>query len=331
MEPSRLVPWTLLIAAVGCGTGPSPSPRTQVEIPWADLWPGLARPGAVVAVDDAAFPVQRPSDEALGALRRAETAWRAGDDEGFASAGRTVADDPVATFWLARMLIRDTLFLRRQMGDDAAALVGEPAWRRPFDALTALGAAAVPCVVLDLLRQRSADLRDLGAELLHAMGPAALPAWERVASVPDPAVRRYVVQALRGWDDPRSGALLDRARTDSDFGVRAEAYRSLAAQDRDVGPLLRAAIQAEDDPFVRRAIVEGLGAQGGAENAEAIVDYLETAIADRDRDGVETANLALMAMTGRPEYDSVPGWRQYLRSSNLPRRNEGGRSSREGI
>ena len=212
MEPSRLVPWTLLIAAVGCGTGPSPSPRTQVEIPWADLWPGLARPGAVVAVDDAAFPVQRPSDEALGALRRAETAWRARDDEGFASAGRTVADDPVATFWLARMLIRDTLFLRRQMGDDAAALVGEPAWRRPFDALTALGAAAVPCVVLDLLRQRSADLRDLGAELLHAMGPAALPAWERVASVPDPAVRRYVVQALRGWDDPRSGALLDRAR-----------------------------------------------------------------------------------------------------------------------
>jgi HEAT repeat protein len=118
---------------------------------------------------------------------------------------------------------------------------------------------------------------------------------------------------------------LDRARTDADFGVRAEAYRSLAAQDEDMGPLLRAAIEAEEDRFVRRAIVEGLGDQGGAENAAAILAFLELAIADRDRDGVEAANLALMAMTGRPEYDSVPGWRQYLRTSDLPRRNEGGR------
>lgn len=325
METSRIVPWTLLLALVGCGTGPSSSLRTNVEIPWADLWPGLARPEAVVAVDDAAFPVRRPDATALDALRKAEAAWRARDEEGFAAAGRAVADDPVASFWLARMLIRDTLFLRRQVGEDAAVLVGEPAWRRPFDALTALGPAAVPCVVLDLLRQRSADLRDLGAELLHAMGPGALSAWERVASVPDPSVRRYVIQALRGWSDPRAEALLERARADSDFGVRAEAYRSIAAQEGDVGPLLRDALGAERDRFVRRAIVEGLGAQGGAENAVAIVAFLESAIADRDRDGVETANLALMAMTGRPEYDSVPGWRAYLRSSDLPRRNGGGR------
>ncbi len=325
MEPRRLVPWTLLLACFGCGTGPSLLPQPRVEIPWADLWPGLARPGAVVAVDDAAFPVRRPGDEALEVLRKAEAAWRARDVEGFTAARDGVAADPVAAFWLSRMLIRDTLFLRRQVGEDAAALVGEPAWRRPFDALTSFGSAAVPCVVLDLLRQRSADLRDLGAELLHAMGPAVLPAWERVAAVPDPAVRRYVVQALRGWSDLRAESLLESARTDADFGVRAEAYRSIAAQGRDVGPLLREALAAEQDPFVCRAIVEGLGAQGGADNAAAIVGFLETAIADRDRDGVETANLALMAMTGRPEYDSVPGWRQYLRTSDLPRRNEGRR------
>jgi hypothetical protein len=325
MQPTRLVSWSLLLATLGCGAGPSLSTRVDVEIPWADLWPGLARPEAVVAVDDAAFPVRRPDALALEALRKSEAAWRARDAEGFDAARRAIGDDPVAAFWLARMLIRDTLFLRRQVGEDAAALVGEPAWRRPFDALTAMGDAAVPCVVLDLLRQRSADLRDLGAELLHEMGPSVLPSWERVAQVPDPAVRRYVVQALRGFSDPRSDALLDRARTDADFGVRAEAYRSLAAQNEDMGPLLRAAIEAEEDRFVRRAIVEGLGDQGGAENAAAILAFLELAIADRDRDGVEAANLALMAMTGRPEYDSVPGWRQYLRTSDLPRRNEGGR------
>ncbi|MGA0060067.1 MAG: HEAT repeat domain-containing protein, partial [Planctomycetota bacterium] len=145
------------------------------------------------------------------------------------------------------------------------------------------------------------------------------------ASVPDPAVRRYVVQALRGWIDPRAASLLEQARSDTDFGVRAEAYRSIAAQDRDVSALLREALGAESDRFVRRAIVEGLGAQGGPENALAIVAFLESALADRDRDGVETANLALMAMTGRPEYDSVPGWRQYLRSTELPRSNEGRR------
>jgi hypothetical protein len=325
MEPRRLVSWMLLASLLGCGAGPSPAPQARVEIPWAELWPGLARPEAVVAVDDAAFPVRRPGPEALEALRAAEAAWRSRDADAFSVSSRAVGGDPVAAFWLSRMLIRDTLFLRRQVGEDAAALVEEPAWRRPFDALTALGPLAVPCVVLDLLRQRSADLRDLGAELLHAMGPSVLPTWERVASVPDPAVRRYVVQALRGWIDPRAASLLEQARSDTDFGVRAEAYRSIAAQDRDVSALLREALGAESDRFVRRAIVEGLGAQGGPENALAIVAFLESALADRDRDGVETANLALMAMTGRPEYDSVPGWRQYLRSTELPRSNEGRR------
>jgi hypothetical protein len=310
----QLSPLGLLAAACASGPGAAELNFRRPEVPWAAMWPELAAPAAAASVgSDGAFPARRPDAAGFERLQAAERLWRAKDEAGFAAARDELAGEPLLAFWLARLLIRDALFLRENARADESALVGDLPWQAPFDQLVALGAAAAPCVVLDLLRQRAADRNELGAEVLHAMGPAAMPSWERILEVADPAVRRHAVRAMAGWEgDPRVlDQLLDATR-DPDFGVRAAAWRGVGLWGSDQGPRLRQALAADQDPFVQRAIVEGLGRQADRDSASAVVDFLERAAAQRDEDGVEAAHRALATWSGRAERDSAPGWRRWL-------------------
>lgn len=301
----------VLAACASVDAGPPRRP----EVPWDQMWPGLARPDVESFAGEGAFPARRPDPAGLERLKEAERLWRAGDDEAFAQARGELDQDPVLAFWLARMLVRDALFLRDAATADADTMVGPPPWERPFDALVAMGEAAAPCVVLDLLRQRSVDLRDFGARVLHAMGPAALPAWERTFDVADPLVRRYAVHAVTGWEADDGGrvfALLEHATRDPDFGVRAQAWRAIGEAGGDQGARLRAALAAEADGFVQRAIVDALGHQGDVESAEAVVGFLEGAAQVGDADGMEAAQRALMRMSGTNEPASPVSWRRWL-------------------
>lgn len=285
---------------------------------WHRLWPELAVEGARDVGSEGAFPAVRPDQAGLERLREAERVWRAGDDAAFARERAELAGDPVLSFWLARMLIRDVLFHQGNAAADAAALVVAPPWQRSVDALVAMGESAAPCIVLDLMRQRSAGMRELGADLLNRMGPERLPAWERAFALPDPLVRRYLVEAISGWNTDGGAAAeaayqrLVEGTRDADFGVRAKAWIGIGRANGEQGPRLRRALAAESDPFVRRAIVEALSHQPDLDSAAAILDFLEVAVRTGDAADKEAGRRAFMRFSGEVEARSVGQWRRWL-------------------
>ena len=281
---------------------------------WIGLWPELIDPTAGGSpLPDGAFPATPPSRAQLDTLREAERAWRARDDERFATVRARAITDPVTSFWLARLLVRDLLIATDTAPASTAALVTEVPWRRPFDGLVGIGSAAAPCVVLDLLRAAQADRRDIGARVLAAMGPAALEVWRRVLAVGEARGRRAGVRALAlmAADDGVRAALMS-SLADPDPGVRAEALRGLGRQGEAGGACLRDRLAVETDPFLRVAIVEGLGDQRDRASAEALVSALAAAFEARDNGVIGAARASLMRMSGRREPGSLVSWQQWV-------------------
>lgn len=286
---------------------------------WASLWPELAEPTVREApLPEGAFPARQPSRAQLEALRTAERQWRAKDDAAFVRARDLAATDPVHAFWFARLLVRDLLIATDTASDAPSALVAEVPWRRPFQALADMGTAAVPCVVLDLLRSSQADRRDIGARLLAAMGLAALPTWRGVLAVDDARGRRAATRALGLLPvDPGVGAQCVALLADGDLGVRAEALRALGRQGEAGGIALRERLTTETDPFLRQAIADGLGHQADHASAAALVEMLRQALELRDNDQIAAARSALMRRSGRREPGSLRSWEQWL--AELPK------------
>lgn len=286
---------------------------------WAALWPELAEPAVHGApLPDGAFPARQPSRAQLEALRGAERQWRAKDDAAFARARELAATDPVHAFWFARLLVRDLLIATDSASDATSALVAEVPWRRPFQALADMGTAAVPCVVLDLLRSSQADRRDIGARLLAAMGVAALPTWRGVLAVDDARGRRAATRALGLLPVDRGVcAQCVALLADADLGVRAEALRALGRQGEPGGAALRERLGMETDPFLRQAIADGLGHQTDLASAAALVEMLRQALELRDNDQIAAARSALMRRSGRREPGSLRAWEQWL--AELPK------------
>lgn len=281
---------------------------------WMSFWPELRDAeftGDRLPVG--VFPARAPSPEQLRGLKAAESAWRT-PGGAFGAVATPLLDDPLATFWLCRMLVRDLLAQSDRAAADATAFVGSPGWERPYDALVELGAKAVPCVVLDLLRADGPHRRDLAARLLGEMGPAALPAWVDVLTVDDSRSVRAAIRALgKMAPDDRVRGPLEQLLASPDFGIRAEAGRALAAQGVAGIAVVRLALAKERDSFVRCAILEGLGGNRDRESAAMLVAALESALDHRAVDEIAAARASLMQMSGRRQPGSLVSWQQWLR------------------
>ncbi|MCA8944318.1 MAG: hypothetical protein KDB80_17260 [Planctomycetes bacterium] len=190
---------------------------------------------------------------------------------------------------------------------------GEPVWARPIRQIKAMGSAAVPMIVLDLLRNRRSDRVELGRELLREIGPDALPAWRGVFDIDDSRARRRCAGVLADWGVEHAAVrqLLLELRADSDFGVRAAAYRGLGTSDEYVDMLVQA-LTTETDPFVQREIALALGGHRSRKAAGAVVDYLARSIEASDRRGMLAADEALRKMSGRAERADLRTWRSWL-------------------
>ncbi|MGE0142394.1 MAG: HEAT repeat domain-containing protein [Planctomycetota bacterium] len=280
---------------------------------WLSFWPELRDEGFTGdRLTAGVFPARAPSADQLRGLKAAETAWRTPGGT-FGAVATPLLDDPLATFWLCRMLVRDLLAKSDRAAADATAFVGSPGWERPYDALVELGAKAVPCVVLDLLRADGPHRRDLAARVLGEMGPAVLPAWVDVLEVDDSRTVRAAVRALGNMPpDDRARRPLEGLLESPDFGIRAEAGRALAAQGAAGVAVVRDALATERDPFVRCAILEGLGGNRDRESAAMLVAALEAALASRTVEEIRTARASLMQMSGRRQPGSLVSWQQWL-------------------
>jgi HEAT repeat protein len=257
--------------------------------------------------------------------RAVEQAYRRGDPD-YAVLRDRAAADPATTVWLVRMFVRD-VFVGREgqpLGEDdgllrAAAQADGVAGERASAEIVALGAAAVPTLVGDLLCHGQPQPRQYGVELLARIGPAAVPAVRELAASGDPRHRRAAGRALAAIG--ASGDTLPTLRvlaTDPEFTVRADALRELHDGGAPARELLVERLRAEPDPFVRRCAAEALARFPGATSAVALIDYLEHCKLDGDFRGEQVAQASLQALAGARGPRTPTAWRQFAATLRDP-------------
>lgn len=274
---------------------------------------------AACAAEPQRAPAPRPPAEQQARLVEAERLYRS-NDPGFAVVRDDLANDPVTARWLTRMFIRDLIWARdqRQANDEAfmQAVAGKsahPVEERALRDLQALGAAAAPALIEDLLRSPYGDRRRIGADLLGIVGPAALPALQPLLGDRNRDTRRLAVRALIDMEKtPPVRVALERGATDSDFTVRAEAVVGLARIGAEQAPRLHEMLRSDGDPFVRRAVAAQLAAFHDAATARALVDYLEHCVSSGEVRGGEAAEAALIEIAGSKQRGGIAGWRTWL-------------------
>lgn len=268
------------------------------------------------------FDAGRLDAERTAKLRACETAYRAEAPE-YPALRDALLTDPVAANWLTRMFVLDVLRARegQPLDEDetdllrAAAGIADPLERRAIVELEALGRLALPVVLGDLLRHSQPQPRELGIELvgrLAATGAVTAPDLEPLASSSNPRERRVAARSLGaiGGDGAVQTRLIALAG-DAEFAVRADAMRGLGRTGEGGAVVLRAALQQDADPFVRRAAVQALARHRSPATAQAVVDYLQRCHRDRDTAGELTAQKTLEALAGTRGKRSVADWRSW--------------------
>lgn len=306
---ARQIPLWSLSLLVACGTADRRPPVSA----WTALFPDV-----VVHEPGARQLTRTGTNEQMLAVDRAVRVYIDADDEEFAKVRDEVARDPVQAYWLTRYLVMFVEKARERAANtdlrEAKLAVGdEPVWSRPIRHIKALGAAAVPVVVLELLRSPVSDRVELGRELLREIGPEALPAWRDVFGIDEPRMRRRCANVLADWgtEHPAVREMLMTLRTDDEFGVRAAAYRGLASDPANVD-LLVDALMRDPDPFVQRTIAVALGGHYSRQTAGALVDFMSRAVEASDYRAVLAADEALRKMSGRAERADLRTWRTWL-------------------
>ncbi len=167
----------------------------------------------------------------------------------------------------------ETLDFRKQYSHDAADLARK--------ALVQIGAKAVPGIVAKLLKNKAADLRLLGVELLQRIRSAqAAPALiAMIKAEPDRTVRLAAIRAL-GLSRDRSGAAVILASLHKDAGDKGaserrwaayrEALVALQVDAKTVQPMLTAA-----EPQVRLVGTQVAGSLKLAATASALPALLK--------------------------------------------------------
>jgi hypothetical protein len=264
------------------------------------------------------FDPGTPTAEQLQQLQAAERAYRA-DDPGYPAQRDALARDPVTATWLSRLFVRDLLLLREHPPADEQAVLLAAAGKknrtevRAFEQIQALGSAAMPCIVEDLLRHRQGMPRELGVELTGAVGAAALPALQPLLQSGDARQRCTAVRALAALPaSPAMLAGLRQAATDADFTVRGAAVRGLEHGDASDGERLRQWLAGDEDPFVRRMAAQALGGHKETASATALIAYLERCLRERDSRGEDAAQASLQLLSGSKGPRTVLLWQRWL-------------------
>jgi HEAT repeat protein len=286
---TRLLPY-LALALAGCSSSAPEPKRNQFD-----------------KLDDA-------QKSALAAqLKEADSAYRSG--EGFEALRDQMAQDPVAAYVLTQMLVRQVILARegRDVGEvqmmRAAARMKDPTEIRAVEQIRAMGAAAAPCLV-DLLKHRLGEWRELGAELLGQVGPAALPSVEPLLTGSEPKLRRAGMRAVAAM--PLSAAtheVLVRGAADADFGVRSEALRGLDSGAPADAELLHKALVQDPDPLVRRSAAQALSGYRSAETPALLIAYLERCEREHETLGKQVAQESLQALSGSKGKRTPESWR----------------------
>ena len=306
----RVLPLCLLL----CACAAAGSDRRSS---WAGRWPELAaKADDAAALDLSIFRARRPDREQDSRLDQAIVVYVEAGDEAFVPLRDRVAADPVTAFWLARTLGFFTLQALARAGDGGLMLAGDPAWQRPLEHLGAMGAAAVPFVVLDLIEHPNGASRDLGARILKAMGPGVVEAWSFLSETGDLRVRRMAMQVLSTWPPTDvSLPLLEEGLVDPDFGIRAAAYRGLARAGSGQAERMRQALASEKDPFVRRAILESMTNFKDRGSALAVLAFLEWSLEAGEYADLRRADAVLQEISGLQGSRDLAGWRAWIETA----------------
>lgn len=254
----------------------------------------------------------------LDICRRVERAYRERSEDYPALRNAAVADPAVAA-WLVRLFVVDVFRARegKPLHEDrdllrAAARLEDPVESRAVAEIVALGAAAVPVLVGDLVHHTQPQPRELGVELLVRVGAPAIPALVTVARDGRPQQRRAAARALGAIGvDADVLSVLRSMVDDGDYAVRADALRAL----RSGGPAARAVVveslRTDADPFVRRVAAQSLARFPSATAANALIDYLERCKRETDVQGELTAQASLQEIAGTRGPRTPAAWRAF--------------------
>ncbi|MBX3462362.1 MAG: HEAT repeat domain-containing protein [Planctomycetes bacterium] len=258
-------------------------------------------------------------------VRAAEQAYRSGAAD-YPALRQQAAADPATAKWLTRMFVRDLFAARErpvvdEQGDLLRAATGadDALEERARAEIVALGTAAVPTLVEDLLSHGQPQPRQFGVELLAAIGAPAVPAVRGLAASADPRQRRAAGRALGAIGAAGDVLpLLRRLAADPDFAVRADALREIHDGGAPARALLVEQLQRDADPFVRRTAAEALARFPGATSATALIDYLERCKRDGDHRGEQAAQASLQALAGARGPRTPAAWRAFAATQTDP-------------
>lgn len=303
----------------------------------------LLLPLCLPACSSAKWKLQDPgplAPETKTLLAGAEKSYRKGED--LAEARARIVADPAAAWWWTRLVVRDVVSAREgRIGAEeqttvngrefdarvragriqadggvgvlrATAGIKDPVERRALTELGELGGAAVPCLVFDLAQHPQGFVRQTGIDLLSRVGPAALPLVRSQLVESEVAAQRRTgaqVLGVLGADGVQPD--LARLALDPDYAVRAAALASMAGGGEEAATVLRARLQNDEDPFVRRSAARALGAHRSKANALAVCEFLARCQRERDTEGCEAAQDALQEMAKARGVRSLDAWRGF--------------------
>jgi HEAT repeat protein len=277
--------------------------------------------GAVLAGCAGAAPrAERLDAQQLADCKAFEQAYRAEAGD-YVARRDALARDPVSAAWLVRMFVLDICRVRegRPVGESdevvrAAAGIVDPLEARAMAEIRALGVIAVPTLVADLLLHEQPQPRELGVELLAAVGAPAVPALRDVARTGATRHRRAAARTLgRIGLDQDGFALLREMATESDYTVRADALRGMQSGGPAARDFVIERLQADSDAFVRKVAAMSLAGFRDPVAARALVELLERSLRANDTEGERVAQKALQEMAGTARPRRVDEWQRFVR------------------
>lgn len=145
-----------------------------------------------------------------------------------------------------------------------------------LNALIAIGGRKVAEAVAPLLKAESAQLRNMGIEILEHLGPEAFPTIAALLNDPDDDVVKFAVDIIANTREERAVGLLFALIDHHNANVRASVAVCLGRLKAESSvPVLLSALE-DSEEWVRFSAVEGLGLIQDRRALPALIKLIET-------------------------------------------------------